>query len=261
MSKVLLEFQTTQITAFKVSLEVIDSLITDTNLEVSNTGIRIRETNRTSKLFLGVNFARENFDSYSLGEALQPFDAGIELSSLTGILKPALHYDSLSVKILGNTASDKVLVVTLESFKRSEKKIIKLPLLPSCPNTCGDILDKVYSHSVVIPSDILVKYFKDISRVSDRVRLILDKKNFLIESGDGVIQYILSSGSSACIGITTECGSRINAKAEVLIRFLLLTSKLASLSELTTIFLDKEDTTPTIRFNLGSLGVLNLCLF
>jgi hypothetical protein len=260
MSKVLLEFQTTQITAFKVSLEVIDSLITDTNLEVSNSGIRIRETNRTSKLFLGVSFARENFDSYIL---LQPFDTGIELSSLTGILKPALHYDSLTIQILGNPNSDKpeVLMVLLESFKRAEKKTIKLPLLPSCPNTCGDILDKVYSHSVVIPSDILVKYFKDISRVSDRVRLVLDKKNFMIESGCGVIQYILSSGSSSCIGITTECSSRINAKAEVLIRFLLLTSKLSSLSELTTIFLDKEDSIPTIRFNLGSLGVLNLCLF
>lgn len=255
----LLELQTTQITALKISLEVIDSLLTDVNLEISTTGIRIREVNKLSKLFLSAYFSNDNFESFSLNK---PFNCGIELSELVSVLKPTLHYDSLKIKILSEKSDEipSVLVVILESFKRNELKSVRINLLPACPNNCGNILDKVYSHSIIIPTDIFIKYLKDCSRISDRVRLVLSKKHFMIESGDSNIQYNLNSSGSNNIGITTECSSTITSKAEVMVRYLLQTSKLNNISELTYVFLDQKETQPIFRYNLGSLGILNLCL-
>lgn len=261
-----LEFQTTQVSAFKTSMEVIDSLISDTNLEVSASGIRIRETNRTSKLFVSVFFPADNFDTYNFSSSDTEFNVGIDIGNIVQLLKLNLHYDVLKFS-LGDTQA----TITLESFKRKEKKKLKLNLLPACPNNCGIIEDTTYNHLVVLSSDLFSKYCKDISKVSDRVNLRLNRKEFII-SGGGTkspsdVEYVISGSSNNNITITTDITTKDYSEANLVVKFLLLVSKCSSISELVTIFVggDTSNETPctytTLRYNLGSLGILNLVLF
>lgn len=261
-----LNFQTTQVSAFKTSMEVIDSLISDTNLEVSASGIRIRETNRTSKLFVSVFFPADNFDTYNFSSSDTEFNVGIDIGNIVQLLKLNLHYDVLKFSLGDTTAT-----ITLESFKRKEKKKLKLNLLKACPNTCGTIEDTTYNHLVVLSSDLFSKYCKDISKVSDRVNLRLNRKEFII-SGGGTkgpsdVEYVISGSSNNNITITTDITTKDYSEANLVVKFLLLVSKCSSISELVTIFVggDTSSETPctytTLRYNLGSLGILNLVLF
>ena len=304
----MLEFQTTQVSAFKTSMEVIDSLISDTNLEVSASGIRIRETNRTSKLFVSVFFPADNFDTYNFSSSDTEFNVGIDIGNIVQLLKLNLHYDVLKFS-LGDTTGDfkepSIATITLESFKRKEKKKLKLNLLKACPNTCGTIEDTTYNHLVVLSSDLFSKYCKDISKVSDRVNLRLNRKEFIISGsgskGDGMrslpstsgpsdVEYIISGSSNNNITITTDITTKDYSEANLVVKFLLLVSKCSSISELVTIFVGGGDgmrrrndevlsstygslpstsgtssvtpcTYTTLRYNLGSLGILNLVLF
>jgi DNA polymerase III sliding clamp (beta) subunit (PCNA family) len=261
MTNIIMEFQTTQITAFKTSMEVIDSLISDTNLEVSASGIRIRETNRTSKLFVSVFFPADNFDTYTFSSPDTEFNVGIDIGNIVQLLKLNLHYDVLKFS-LGDTQA----IITLESFKRKEKKKLKLSLLKACPNTCGIIENTTYNHLVVLSSDLFSKYCKDISKVSDRVNLRLNRKEFIISSLPPDVEYVISGSSNNNITITTDITTKDYSEANLVVKFLLLVSKCSSISELVTIFVggDTSSDTPctytTIRYNLGSLGILNLVL-
>lgn len=252
----MLTFSTTQITAFKTSMEVIDSLVSDVNLEISKTGIRVRETNRTNKLFISVNFDADNFDTFECTEVI---NVGIELALLVNILKPNLQYDNLTVVI----TDLKSLKLTLESFNRKEIKTVRLPLLAGLPNTSGSIEESRYTHSVVLQSDLLSKYCKDIARTSLRLKLKLNRKELVLSSEDDSIEYQIVGGNTgaSALTITTEERSKVYADKILTLKYILLACKCSTISELVTIFLDKGERPPTIRFNLGSLGVLNLILF
>jgi hypothetical protein len=252
----ILEFKTTQITAFKTSMEVIDSLVSDVNLEVSSSGIRIRETNRTNKLFVSVFFSECNFDSYTFNSN-SVFNTGIDLNNLVQILKPNLAYDTLKFCIIDK----KTAKITLESFTRKEVKNCKILLLEGLPNTSGNIEESVYSHSVVLNSEMLSKYCKDIGRISDRIRIKLNRRELVLCTEDNITEYSISGGrSSTNLTITTEEPSKKYTTVLIPIKYILLACKCCMISELVTLFLD--DIKPaTIRFNLGSLGVLNLILF
>ena len=252
----MLSFSTTQITAFKTSMEVIDSLVSDVNLEVSSSGIRVRETNRTNKLFISVNFDANNFDTFVCPEV---FNVGIELALLVSILKPNLQYDNLTFVI----TDLKLAKITLESFSRKEIKTVKLPLLAGLANTSGNIEETHYSHSVVMNSELLSKYCKDIARTNNRIKIKLNRKELILSSEDDILEYLITGGKTAAsaLTITTEERSKVSADVILTLKYILMACKCCMISELVTLFLDKGDRPPTIKFNLGSLGILNLILF
>jgi DNA polymerase III sliding clamp (beta) subunit (PCNA family) len=253
----MLTFSTTQIIAFKTSMEVIDSLVSDVNFEVSTAGIRVRETNRTNKLFISVNFDADNFDTF---ECLETFNVGIELAILVNILKPNLQYDNLTFVILEDLKTAKL---TLESFNRKEIKTVKIPLLVGLSNTSGCIEESRYTHSVIMNSDLLSKYCKDIARTNLKIKLKLNRKELVLSSEDESIEYQIVGGHTGAnaLTITTEERSKVAANVILTLKYILLACKCSMISELVTIFLDKGERPPTIRFCLGSLGILNLILF
>jgi hypothetical protein len=253
----LLNFSTNQIQAFKTSFEVIDSLVSDTNFEVTPLGIRIREINRTSKLFLSVFFSADNFDIWNYYSGADVFNVGIDITNIVNALKPNLHYDVLTFSLTSSKGN-----LVLESFERNEKKCVTFDLLPPCPNTSGVIEHKVYSHSVELSSELITKYAKDINRTSNLIKIKLGRKVLSVGSADGNLEYQLSGGS---ISITTDDSSHTNSvECTMNVKYFLLSCKCSNISELITIYIGDihdDDHFPTVKFNLGSLGTLSLSLF
>lgn len=252
----LLNFSTNQISAFKTSFEVIDSLVSDTNFEISPQGIRIREINRTSKLFLSVFFSADNFDIWNYGASADVFNVGIDITNIVNALKPNLHYDVLTFSL--STTQGKLI---LESFERNEKKCVSFELIVPCPNTSGVIENKVYSHSVELSSELITKYAKDINRTSNLIKIKLGRKVLSVGSADGNLEYQLSGGG---ISITTDDSPISSVECTMNVKYFLLSCKCSNISELITIYIGDihdDDHFPTVKFNLGSLGTLSLSLF
>jgi hypothetical protein len=251
----LLNFSTNQIQAFKTSFEVIDSLVSDTNLEITPIGIRIREINRTSKLFLSVFFSADNFDIWNYTSGADVFNVGIDITNIVNALKPNLHYDVLTFSLSSSQGK-----LVLESFERNEKKCVTFELIVPCPNTSGVIEHKVYSHSVELSSELITKYAKDINRTSNLIKIKLSRKVLCVGSADGNLEYQLSGGG---ISITTD--DLINSvECTMNVKYFLLSCKCSNISELITIYIGdvyEDDHFPTVKFNLGSLGTLSLSLF
>ena len=101
---IILEFSTTQISAFRIACEVIDNLVHDVNLEVSADGIKIRETDPNSKLFLSVWFSGGNFDLYNYLYDNAKFDVGIDIGNIVSSLTQRLKYDVLRFKVYADSS-------------------------------------------------------------------------------------------------------------------------------------------------------------
>lgn len=260
MTNIIMEFQTTQITAFKTSMEVIDNLVPDVNLEVSADGIRFRETDPTGKLLLSVYFASDNFDVYNYYSILDKISVGIDISNTVSSLTQRLKYDVLKFKVYDNLT----ITIELESFSRSEKKKVKLLKVDPLSHNSPEIEPHQYSHSVNLSSELFSKYCKDIIKTSSKVKISLNKKEMVISCDKGNTEYTINGSTKHNLQITVEPDENKSKYCTALLsaKYFIILSKLSNISELVSIFIGgKPDLPPTIRYNLGSLGILNLILF
>ena len=268
---IIMEFSTTQISAFRIACEVIDNLVHDVNLEVTADGIKIRETDPNSKLFLSVWFASSNFDLYNYmgeqpnGDEQQQFDVGIDIGNIVSSLTQRLKYDVLRFKVY----SDMSIKLELENYKRDEIKTVKLKKVEALPSTdYSDIMPCVYSHSVILDTELFSKYCKDIIRSSQNLILKLNKNKLIIGSQDESLEYSINGNSKHNLQIILQpeilsdksWGNGNNFVNSMLpSKYFSILSKLSNISELVSIMIGGNPT--MIKYNLGSLGELKLILF
>ena len=249
----ILTLTTNQITAFKTSFQVLDTLISEVNLEISATGIVIREVNKSSKLLVSLTFLEENFDTYEYKHALPTFNLGIDLSSITQRLKSPLKYDSLSLSISESSAH-----LRLENFSRKEKKSFKLKTLKSCPVSCS-VAPVEYSVCVTISSDLLNKYVKELNASCETFSIsvnsgsLCESRFLCLENSE--TSYTLYE--SNYLSILSE--DNVDVSTTLIGTYFCLLSKLASLHETVSIYLANNSFT-SCKYTLGSLGSLVIVL-
>ena len=258
---IIMEFSTTQISAFRIACEVIDNLVHDVNLEVSADGIKIRETDPNSKLFLSVWFAGGNFDLYNYlcDCPTGKFDVGIDIGNIVSSLTQRLKYDVLRFKVY----SDFSIRLELESYKRDEVKTVKLKKVEALPFTdYSDILPVVYSHSVTLSTELFSKYCKDIIRTSQGLLLKLNKNKLVISKEDESLEYSINGKTKHNLQIILQPDNKTPndfVSSMLPSKYFSILSKLSNISELVSIMIGGNPT--LIKYNLGSLGELKLVLF
>ena len=247
----ILSLNTNQISAFKTSFEVLDSLITEVNLEISITGIVIREVNKSSKLLVSLNFPAENFDSYEYTYGFESYNLGLDVSSITSKLKTPLKYDSLTLEV-----SSKKVTLLLENFQRKEKKHLVLKTTTSCPCTTPSITPVEYSVVISISSDLLTKYTKELNRSSETFTIIVaGDDDFILELSNSETSFLLNE--SKYLSILYD--EKVEVSSTLIATYFCILSKLGNLSEFVNIYLS-PDTFTSVKYQLGSLGTFTVVL-
>jgi len=247
----ILSLTTNQISAFKTSFEVLDSLITEVNLEISITGIVIREVNKSSKLLVSLNFPAENFDSYEYTYGFESYNLGLDVSSITSKLKTPLKYDSLTLEVTAKSVT-----LLLENFQRKEKKHLILKTTTSCPCTTPSITPVEYSVVISISSDLLTKYTKELNRSSETFTItVTGDDDFILELSNSETSFLLNE--SKFLSILYD--ERVEVSSTLIATYFCILSKLGNLSEFVNIYLS-PDTFTSVKYQLGSLGTFTVVL-
>ena len=251
----ILSLTTNQISAFKTSFEVLDSLITEVNLEISITGIVIREVNKSSKLLVSLNLPAENFDTYDYTYSFESYNLGLDVSSITSKLKTPLKYDSLTLEV-----SSKKVTLLLENFQRKEKKHLILKTTTSCPCTTPSITPVEYAVSISISSDLLTKYTKELNRSSETFTIIVGgDDDFVLELSNSETSFLLNESKYMSIFYDILHDERVEVSSTLIATYFCILSKLGNLSEFVDIYLS-PDTFTSVKYTLGSLGTFTVVL-
>ena len=245
----ILSLTTNQISAIKTSFEVLDSLITEVNLEISLQGIVIREVNKSSKLLVSLNLPAENFDTYEYTYGFESYNLGLDVSSITSKLKTPLKYDSLTLEV-----SSKKVTLLLENFQRKEKKHLVLKTTTSCPCTTPSITPIEYSVVISISSDLLTKYTKELNRSCETFTITV-AGDFVLELSNSETSFLLNE--SKYLSILYD--EKVDVSSTLIATYFCILSKLGNLSEFVNIYLS-PDTFTSVKYQLGSLGTFTVVL-
>jgi hypothetical protein len=263
-------FKTSQVIAFKNAIESISTLVQDVNLIITpDSGISIREMDKTGKILVSVKFEKENFDSFTFTEKLV---VGIDLVALSKCLKcccasdivevsfgdPNREKASLSSAAAGNgTFSGQGQTTVCFKYAKSTKTF-------TLKNLTIPVSDKVISpvffdYKVCISSSIFNTWCKNLHANCERVIMTTgpDSIVFAGSSDVGTIEFGLTVGRDLEIITSEDANGAVSGCYDL--KFFLLFSKCCGLSDDTIIFV-KNDYPLVLQYTLQSLGELKLCL-
>ncbi|KAG9120846.1 proliferating cell nuclear antigen [Ceratobasidium sp. 392] len=173
----MLEARLEQAVILKKLLDAIKELVTDANFECGDEGLKLQAMDNSHVALVAVQLEPEGFEKYRCD---RPMPLGVNLSSLTKVLKCAKDDDRVTLK-----ASDNADVLNLVYEARNSDRIAEyeMKLMEIDIDTLG-IPDTDYDATVVMQSAEFARIVRDLSALGESVKIEVTKEGIRF-SADG----------------------------------------------------------------------------
>jgi proliferating cell nuclear antigen PCNA len=247
----LITFTTTQIGAFKIAFEAIESLVSDVLFVFTADGIHIKDIDKTGNLLVSAVFDASKFDTYTINKTV--LKLGVAVDTIVKAVKTNLPYDVLLCEV----EDDNQMTITLTSSKRGEKKVCPIKLTDVIATT-KEIQTMSYDTTLEIDPNTLTKYVKDLNHVAESVILNVTPKHFELigtvstrDKTHTAVTYTIKNGPILTIQ------SDVSTSKTITVKRLLLLNKCVNLSPVITMCISNG--LPLIfTLPMASLGELKL---
>lgn len=246
-----LNIKTVQGSTFKVLIEALKDLLTDTVLIVNEKGMKICTMDASHSILIHLKLDASKFEYYHCnGEQM----LGIHMINLNKLIKTVNNNDTICFSMTNSNKNE--LEIKVENNEKNTYKISKLFLL-DLDNTNMEIPPFEYS-VITLPSSYFREICRDMAGLSDTVT-ITNTDNKLIVSCSGDFchhQHVLKDGDSLKIeSKNDEVIYRGDFDAKYLYQF----TKCTNISNVVELYL-KNDYPLICEYSVGSLGTIKLCL-
>lgn len=255
-----LEAITIQSQHIKQFFSSLKEQITDTDLECSSDGIRIRSIDTTHIVCVHAELYASSFEHFTCEE---PFTIGIDVMSVNKILKHIVNGDILTLFVENDEFNGDVFGIKIKNDSKAEDCVFYIdPIDTSVTSVRLDDLN--YSVSIGIPSTDLQSIISKLKNTGSEVLQLIYKNQTLtfIAKGDVAKATInrRKPESNNMNGITIqkdECESLITVFLNINKVFEF--TKCTNLSQFVTFFL-QSDSPVFFEYQIGSLGRIRLGL-
>ncbi|KAJ7477285.1 proliferating cell nuclear antigen, N-terminal domain-containing protein [Mycena galericulata] len=165
----MLEAKLAEAGTLKKLLDAIKELVTDANFECNEEGLNLQAMDNSHVALVSVYLEAAGFKRYRCD---RPMPLGVNLSSLTKVLKCAKDDDECTLK-----AADEADVLNLVYEAKSSDRIAEydMKLMDIDSDTLG-IPDTDYDAEVVLPSAEFSRIVRDLSALGESVRIEVSKE-------------------------------------------------------------------------------------
>jgi proliferating cell nuclear antigen len=253
MSKIF-EIKTIQSSAIKCMIEALKELLTDTVLEINDTGIKIVTMDNAHVILVHLKLHAEKFEYY---ECKKPISIGINMLNFYKIIKTINNNDVLSLFVYEDDLNH--LGVKLENVEKNTRTTYKINLL-DLNNQKFEIPEVTFNSVVTLPASDFQKITRDMNNLAEFVEIKnVDNEIILTCTGDFCTQEtVLSDKENDSIQITSENKDDI-IQGNFSLKYLVLFTKCTNLSNTVELYL-KNDYPLIIKYTVASLGNIKLCL-
>lgn len=252
----LFEFKTVKSALIKQSFEAIKDFITEGNLVVDETGIKLLEMDTSHVVLAHMMLNAKDFEIHYCSPG-KSFDCGIHLMNFNKIMKMISNDDILT--FYQHVDETNELGIIIENSNDHRIKNIKFKLLDLNRSNIN-IPPKSFSSVINIPSAMFQKICRDFSVLSE----VIDIKSFgnkLIFACNGPIGRVEEeiTENSNSLNIVEQESQNTIIQGVFSIKHLVSFTKCSNLCN--TIELYLENNYPLIiNYNIGSIGNMMLCL-
>ena len=249
-----LEVKTVQSQAFKILIEALKELLTDTCIEFDETGIKIISTDTSCSVLVHMKLKAANFEYFMCNGKIV---IGVNMLNFYKLIRTINSNDTLTLFIEANDPNH--LGIKIENGEKNSKTTYKLNLLDmDNPNITADTVE--FNSVITLPSVDFQKFARDMHNIADDMEIKNVGNQLILNcAGDFCSQEtIIIDNDSGGNTITNKKTHEI-VQGVFSLKYLVLFSKCTGLSSTVELLL-KNDYPLVIRYMVASLGEVRYCL-
>lgn len=253
-----LELKTVQASAFKVLVEALKELLTDTCIEFDHTGVKIVAMDSSHIILVHLKLDASKFEEYHCDSKIT---VGVNMLNLHKLIKTINSNDTLTIFMDDGDINH--LGIKIENGEKNTKTTYKLNLL-DLDNTKITIEPTEFCDVITLPSTDFQKICRDMSNLSELVEIrSVNNKLIFCCKGDFCNQETVFADND-----NPDCNTRISnasRKKDVVVqgvfnlKYLVLFTKCTNLCNTVELYL-KNDYPLIVKYLVASLGEIKLCL-
>lgn len=250
MSSYALEIRTVQASAFKILIEALKELLTDTCIDFDESGMKIVSMDNSHVVLVHLKLDSQKFEYYHCQNKIT---IGVNMLNMCKLIRTINSNDTLTLFIENDDLNH--LGIKIENGDKNTRTTYKLNLIDQDhPKISINPAD--FNYEIMLQSTDFQKICRDMSNIADVVEI----KNI----GN---QLILSCKGDFCsqetvLADTENCNNKNNneiVQGVFNLKYLVLFTKCTNLCSTVELFL-KNDYPLLIRYMVASLGEVKLCL-
>lgn len=260
-SQNIMELKTVQSVAFKTLIEALKELLTDTCIEINETGLKIIAVDQTRSVLVHLKLDAGKFEHFSCQGRIV---IGVNMLNLHKLIKTINSSDTLTLFMDRHDMNH--LGIRIENGEKNTKTIYKLNLLDLDRENIS--IDPVEFNSVItMPSNDFQKICRDMYNVADFVEIknINTQLIFACKGEFCLQETVLTDNKSSASATSSNVNSIVSNNANEIVqgvfnlKYLVLFTKCTNLCNTVELYL-KNDYALIIKYAVASLGEIKLCL-
>tara|TARA_B100001248_G_scaffold254046_1_gene231975 strand:+ start:5159 stop:5944 length:786 start_codon:yes stop_codon:yes gene_type:complete len=252
----LLELKTVQSSAIRVLIEALKEILTDVNIIFDSSGMKIMAMDSAHTVLVYLKLDANKFESFFCKEK---YVVGISMINFFKLIKTMTNNDTLTLYI-DEDDSDK-LGIKIENGDKNSITNYKLNLMDLNEDTF-DIPPTVFNFVITMPSVDFQKICRDMNSLADVIEIqsVGQQLRFSCKGDFAEQETIIGEATNGMVFVKTKenCEDEI-VQGLFMLKNLVMFTKCTNLSNTVDIYL-KNNYPLVICYNVGSLGILKLCL-
>lgn len=245
----ILEITTVQSAAIRILFESLKDVLTDVNIHISSSGIKIISMDGSKSAIVHVKLLATQFEKFYCESNMT---LGINMLSLFKILKSIKNNDVVTFAMTSDTTK---LIIKLQNKEKQTEIVSNLKLLDIDENLLN-VPSIEFDSIITIPSNDFQNHIRDLSTISNEIVIKTDEKSITFEvEGDFASQSIKINQQINGLQLTKST----NTYNTYNLKYLLLFTKSSNLCNTIEIYL-KTNFPIIILYNVANLGQLKFCL-
>ncbi len=252
--KYLINIKTVQSGAFRVLVEALKEILTDTNITFDETGIKLMATDNSHIVLIHMKLLSEHFEHFHCDKKTV---IGINMNNLFKLIKTMGNNDTLTLFIEKDNPNK--LGIKINNVEKNAQTLFKLNLLDISDEEIS-IPPAIFESELTLPSSDFQKLIRDMTNIGENVEIKSIGNTLMLNcEGDFANQETILSETQNGLNFSLTTAPELPIQGVFQLKYLLLFTKCTNLCNLIHMYI-KNDYPLIIKYDVANLGDIKLCL-
>ena len=252
--KYLINIKTVQTGAFRILVEALKEILTDTNIIFDESGIKLIATDNSHIVLIHMKLLADKFEHFFCDKRLI---VGLNMNNLYKLIKTMSNNDILTLFI--EKEDPNKLGIKINNVEKNSQTVFKLNLLDISDEEIN-IPPAVFETELTLPSSDFQKLIRDMTNIGENIEIKSIGNTLLLScEGDFANQETILSETQNGLNFSMTSKPELPIQGVFSLKYLILFTKCTNLCNLIHMYI-KNDYPLIIKYDIANLGEIKLCL-
>jgi len=250
----MIHIKTVQSGAFRILIEALKEILTDTNIIFDETGMKLIATDSSKIVLIHMKLNAENFEHYKCSKKTT---IGVNMNNMFKLIKTMGNNDILTLYVENEDPNR--LGIKINNEDKNSQTTFKLNLLDISDEEIN-IPPAEFETELTLPSIDFQKLIRDMTNIGEFVDIKSVGSDLIFNcTGDFALQETILSETQGGLNFSVKSAPELPIQGIFSLKYLVLFTKCTNLCNLIHMYI-KNDYPLIIRYNVANLGDIKLCL-